>query len=89
MQIANGARLIAAVPIYAGNDYPREWLIAAERMDIAPGEQFVVTTMDSLDATWWRGGSWYDSEKKVMAAFYLWCGIYDLDRKHLQGLLAE
>ncbi len=94
MQIANGARLIAAVPVYAGHDYPREWLIAAERADVNPGDNFhryVVSTVDTLDAGHWHDGSWYNSEQAVMAAFYLRVpgGFEVFDREHLETLRGQ
>jgi hypothetical protein len=82
MDFANGTTLLAALPIYAGHDYPREWVVAVDRgAEYGAHHRYATALVESLDATTWHAGYYCNTQREVMTDLYDRSGI--LDSAHL------
>lgn len=78
MDFANGTKLLAALPLYRGHDYPREWVVAVDRGDELTHHRYVTAVVESLDAATWSGGVYWSTQRDVMTDLYDRSGILDI-----------
>lgn len=83
MKFANGTTLHAALPLYAGYDYPREWVVMVELDD---HRGYVTARVASLDATTWTSGNYFTGPGPAMADAYVRAGILDLVAESVRAL---
>lgn len=85
--MAHGTTLLAAVPVYAGRNEPREWIVALH--DPRAHHPYVVASMNALTDTYWNHGDYHRGAASAMAALYVRAGIYSLPEDVAREVAAQ
>ena len=88
MDFINGSELHAALPIYAGHDTPKEWVVMVRIKDDVYG-RYVTARMSQLTDSSWSWGNYFSEPGPAMADAYLRAGIDNLSRETLHEIASQ
>ena len=88
MDFINGSELHAALPIYAGHDTPKEWVVMVRIKDDVYG-RYVTARMSQLTDSSWSWGNYFSEPGPAMADAYLRAGIENVPVKTLREIASQ